>query len=257
MTKRRWLLVISLLSVSFCGKAQVEKMDTDRPDQTESTVLVPRYYFQAEFGFNKENTTGHNYDLLYPTALLRYGIKGFELRLEATYKSNYAQLIPNPTRTSGFEPVQFGFRTSLWEEKKWRPKTSFMAAVGIPALGSPAFRPDHLFPSFRFTFQNSLTDHIALGYNLGAEWDGYSGTPAWAYTFAPGFDIGEKWYAYIEVFGFMGKNESPQHNLDTGIAYYISNDLKVDLSGGIGISEASTGNYIAVGFSFRCNTRKR
>ena len=43
---------------------------------------------------------------------------------------------------------------------------------------------------------------------------------------------------YAEVFGFILKNELPQHNLDGGIAYYLTNDLKVDISGGFGISEA-------------------
>ncbi|MEO6611773.1 MAG: transporter [Chitinophagaceae bacterium] len=255
MAKIRWLLVF-LLAGSFCGNAQVEKIDTDRPDQTESAVLVPRHYFQAEFGFNKENTGNRDYDLIYPAALLKYGMKGFEFRLEATYKNNYIHLIPNPQKTTGFEPLVIGFKAALWEEKKLRPKTSLIAHLGIPVLGSPAFRPDHLFPSFRFTFQNSLAEHIAIGYNLGAEWDGYTGTPAWIYTLAPGFELGEKWYAYVEAFGFIRKNESPEHNLDAGLAYFINPDLKIDISGGVGISESAPKNYIAVGLSFRVNTRK-
>jgi hypothetical protein len=183
-------------------------------------------------------------------------MKRFEFRLEATYKNSYVHLIPNPRSTSGFDPVEIGFKIPLWEEKKLCPKTSFIAHLGIPALGSAAFRPDHLFPSFRFTFQNSLTKHIAIGYNLGAAWDGDTPTPAWIYTLALGVELGEKWYAYIEAFGFIRKNETPRHNLDAGIAYYISKDLKADLSGGVGIFRASPGNYISVGFSFRCNRRR-
>jgi hypothetical protein len=60
---------------------------------------------------------------------------------------------------------------------------------------------------------------------------------------------------YAEAFGFILKNELPQHNLDGGIAYYLTNDLKVDVSGGFGISEASPKNYFALGISFRINTK--
>ena len=246
--------IVSLLS-SVGLIAQIEKIDTDRPDQTESVETVPKNYFQAEFGFNKENTFFNNYDLIYPTALLKYGLKNFEFRLETILRSSYEHLIPNPKWTRGIDPVVIGCKIALWEEKNILPKTSLIVGTGFPMLASKSFKADHLAPLFRFTMQNSLTNNIALGYNLGAEWDGYSSTPVWIYTFAPGFDLGNKWYTYIEIFGFIQKNENPQHNVDGGIAYYISNNVKIDISGGLGISEAAPKSYVAIGFSFRFKTR--
>jgi len=250
-------LLLLLLMAGTTANAQVEKIDTDRPDQTESAVTVPRHYFQGEFGFNKENISGNDYDLIHPTALLKYGLKRFEFRLEATYKTSYEHLIPNPVKITGFEPITIGFKAALWEEKKLIPKTSVIVHLGIPALASKEFKTDHLIPSFRFTFQNSLNSKIGLGYNLGAEWDGFSSTPTWIYTFAPGFSLGEKWYAYVEAFGFIRSNALPEHNLDGGIAYYVNNDWKIDLSAGFGISSAAPKNYVALGFSFRCDTKKK
>ena len=257
MTKIKWLPLLPALFVAYNLEAQVERIDTDRPDQTESAVTVRRNYFQGEFGFNKENLVEENYELVHPTLLLKYGLTRFEFRLEAAYKSSYEQLIPNPRWTTGLEPVEIGFKATLWEEKNLLPKTSVIVHLGIPTLSSRSFKTDHLSPSFRFTFQHSLTDNIGLGYNLGAEWDGYSDTPSWLYTFAPGFNLGKKWYAYLEAFGFIRKNEAPQHNLDAGLAYFISNNVKVDLSGGLGISASAPKNYVAVGFSFRVNTAKK
>jgi Putative MetA-pathway of phenol degradation len=251
-----YLLILTLLNFIH-AKAQLEKIDTDRPDQTESAVTVPKNYFQAEFGFNKENTFNNNYDLIYPTVLLKYGLRKFEFRLETTYHSSYEHLIPNPKWTKGLDPIEIGFKAALWEEKKLLPKTSFIAGLALPTIASKNFKTDHLAPSFRFTMQNSLTDKIGLGYNLGAEWDGFNSTPAWIYTFATGFNVGKKWYAYTEVFGFIHKYELPQHNLDAGIAYYISNDIKIDISGGFGISEAAPKNYVAIGFSFRMKPKKK
>lgn len=237
------------------AKAQVEKIDTDRPDQTESAATVPKNYFQTEFGFNKENSIFRNYDLVYPTALFKYGLKKFEFRLETTYRSSYEHLIPNPIWTNGFDPVVIGFKAALSEEKNVRPKTSFIFHIGLPTVASKTFRADHLAPAFRFTMQHSLSKSIGLGYNLGAEWDGFSSTPAWIYTFAPGFELGEKWYAYIEAFGFVQRKEPAQHNIDGGIAYYISRNVKIDMSSGFGISKASPKNYVALGLSFRVNTK--
>jgi len=66
-----------------------ERIETDRPDQTETPFNVPKKYFQAEFGFNKENLTDYNYNLIHPTALLKYGLSNrIELRVEPTYGQN-------------------------------------------------------------------------------------------------------------------------------------------------------------------------
>jgi len=249
---RKPLLIFLFLIVNIYALCQhIERIDTDRPDQTESAVTVPKSYLQAEIGFNKENINEDNYDLIHPTALLKYGLKKFEFRLEATIRSSYEQSIPTTKWTRGFEPVKIGFKVALFEEKKLLPKTSLIFNLGLPSVASKNFKADHLAPSFRFTMQNALSNNIALGYNLGAEWDGFSKIPIWLYTFAPGFDIGKKWYVYLEAFGFIRHNEKPQHSLDAGIAYYINNDVKIDLSGGFGISDSSPKNYIAIGGSFR------
>ena len=109
MTKFLWIIILLLFCT--CIEAQVEKIDTDRPDQTESVETVPRNYFQAEFGFNKENLFDRNYDLIYPTALFKYGLKKFELRLETTFRSSYEHLVPNPKWTTGIDPVLIGIKT--------------------------------------------------------------------------------------------------------------------------------------------------
>jgi hypothetical protein len=62
---------------------------------------------------------------------------------------------------------------------------------------------------------------------------------------------------YAEIFGFILKDEAPQHNIDGGIGYYLTNDVKLDVSGGFGISRTSPRNYFALGISFRVNTKKK
>ena len=252
---KKWLMSFSFLCSGFVGAGQEERIDTDRPDQTESAGIVPKNYFQAEIGFNKENISGDNYNLVYPTALLKYGFNKFELRLETVFLSSHEQRIPESKWITGFLPIEIGFKALITEEKKIIPRTSLIVHLGIPMLASPSFKIDHAAPSFRFAMQKTISSHIGIGANLGAAWDGFQPTPLWLYTFSPGFNVGKKWYMYAEAFGFILKNELPQHNLDGGIAYYLTNDLKVDISGGFGISEASPKNYFALGVSFRINTK--
>jgi hypothetical protein len=256
MKKYLLLLFVSANAFTALMGQQIDRIDTDRPDQTESFVTVPKKYFQGEFGFGIENLKYRNYNIAHPSFLFKYGLsKKMELRLEGGVATEYVQLTPNPKKSIVFNPLQVGAKIALLEEKGLMPATSLLFHFGLPFTASNYDKGQNVFPSFRFSFQNSLSQHIALGYNLGAEWNGYDGKPTWIYTLAPGFEIGRKWYAYIEVFGFIRNGEHPKHNLDAGVAYYISNNIKIDFSSGVGVGKNNPlRNYSALGFSFRVPT---
>lgn len=254
MVKYILFLFVSFL---FCSNIFAQdKIDTDRPDQTESALLTPKGFFQAEFGFTVEKDEGlHTF--VHPTALWKYGIsRRFEFRLITEFISQETPvIIPQGNKLiTGILPVQIGTKISLWEEKGALPKTSLLFHVGIPAFSSSAFKPPHASPAFRFSMAHSLSGNIGLGYNFGAEWDGFDHTPEWIYTFAPGISFCRNWYGYIEAFGAFKKNEPSQHSIDAGLAYFISDNTKVDISSGYGLSKNATDWYAALGFSFRFNT---
>jgi hypothetical protein len=254
--------LICLFLFSYAGlKAQVEKIDTDRPDQTESVFTVPAKWLQVETGFAREKLSKTTTSWTLPTILTRYGLsKKWELRLITEYNSWSFSYNNKLTDTLGLLPVTAGFKVNLAEEKGIMPGISLLAHTGFNRLSSKnwfAHNGSFLAPGFSFAFQNSLSDKVGIGYNLGMEWEDTRETPTWIYTLSAGFNIGENWYSYIEVFGSAQKNEAAQHNADAGIAYWITNNLKVDISGGVGISKESPKNYVAVGFSFRCNTNRK
>jgi hypothetical protein len=257
--KRTLTFVAGLLYV-HAVTAQAEKIDTDRPDQTESAVLVPAKWMQFEIGFNKEASISRSVKTyLLPTLLSKYGInKNFELRLITTIESvQYNAPYRSFGHSNGLLPVEIGAKIRLAEEHGIFPKTSLIFHLALPGVASPEKEADKVAPNFRFTMQHSLGKNAALGYNIGAEWNGYSNTPTWIYTFAPGLNIGERWYGYVEAFGFINKDGPPQHNFDGGIAWYANNNFKVDFSGGFGISPAAPPWYISLGASVRFNTAKK
>jgi len=252
-TKFHLAIVCLLLTVTPC-LAQEDKIDTDRPDQTESPFVIPKKWFQFEMGFNRQQNNKSSKEFFLPTLLSKFGIaKRFELRLITTVISTSDT--PSLHQT-GLEPVEIGGKLALVEEKNFIPKISLLFHVAIPKLASKNFQANHLAPNFRFSIQHSLAKNIGLGYNIGAEWDGISKEPAWIYTLAPGFNIGEKWYAYVELFGSVSKQESAQHNADGGVAWYPGHNSKIDLSGGFGLSGNSPDWYMALGYSFRFRAGK-
>lgn len=248
---------IFIFTLSTTVFAQVEKIDTDRPDQTESAVLVPKKWMQFELGLSTQITNSLENEFQHPTLLTKYGLsKRIELRLITTAQTNTYFVVADKVKETGVTPVEIGAKIALWEEKKLLPKTSLIFHVAIPKFASSYYQVDHLAPNFRFTMQHTLGKKTGLGYNLGAEWDGVNKEATWIYTFAPGVNLTEKWYAYIEAFGYISKKNEADHSLDGGIAYYISPNFKIDLSSGFGISKAAPDWYIAIGGSFRFKTGK-
>ncbi len=251
--KSFWIFLL----LPFSAAAQLSRIDTDRPDQTESAFLVPAKWMQFEMGFNKQRSNKQgDHEYLHPTLLSKFAFdKNIELRLITTLQTLTTKTATVATAsTSGLVPVEIGGKIRLCEEKGIVPKTALIFHVAIPELAGKAFRARKWAPNFRFVMQTSITHNMALGYNLGAEWDGFSNEATWIYTFAPGFNLGNRWYGYVEAFGFISKTESPSHNLDAGLAWYATNDLKLDISGGGGISKAAPPYYFSVGASVRVNT---
>ena len=232
---------------------QTGRMETDRPDQTESPFIVKNKYFQTEIGFNLEKNNGFR-SLIIPTILWKYGLlKKLELRLITEFNSIETPLIiPDGSEVnSGLVPLVVGGKWSLWEEKSLLPKTALLFHLGIPGAASKKFKSSRWAPGFRFAMQHTLSGITSIGYNIGAEWDGESKTPYWIYTLSSGFNIGKRWYSYIELFGAIRNADLPQHNFDTGIGYYINDNLKLDLSSGVDITKNADQHYFAIGVSFR------
>jgi hypothetical protein len=245
-------LASMLILCNYTHGFSQDRIATDRPDQTETATLVPRGYFQGEFGFGKISTHGKDYRLIHPTGLLKYGLaQKFELRFEENFITEYKQLIPQSKTTTGLEPLQVGFKAALFEGKNIIPKTSLITHIALPFLATKAFKAQHVAPSFVLLMDNDITDALSIGYNFGAEWDGFSTTPEWIYTFAFGFDMGKNFEGYIETFGSFKENEPAKHSIDGGLSYYVNNDLKLDTYAGFGVSKHADDNFFGVGISFR------
>jgi len=257
MRKPLFIYILIFLVLNSSAQ-QTGRMETDRPDQTESVFITKKKYLQTEVGFNIEKDNKLT-TIIHPTVLWKYGVsKIFELRLITEMASTETPLIiPAGNKVlTGLLPIQIGGKIALWEEKGLLPKTALLFHSALGKVAGKNFKIDKWAPDFRFSMQHTLSDNAALGYNIGAEWDGFSSTPYWVYTIAPGFNMGKNWYGYFELFGAVRKGEQPQHSFDAGLAYYVNDNFKVDISSGFGITEVAQDWYAAAGFSIRFNTKK-
>jgi outer membrane putative beta-barrel porin/alpha-amylase len=241
------ILFITLLTNGAFSQEN-EPIQTDRPDQTETPAIVPKGMFQMENGFSYEKINDDSESIVTPSSLIKFGVNDhFELRLILEFASENKF----DEKTSGLNPVLIGFKTRLAEEKGIIPKTSFIAHLSIPGLASKEFRTTYYAPEFRFTMQHTLAEKISLGYNLGAEWDGETPQPTFIYTLTTGISLSQKAGCYVEVYGFAPQKDKADHRCNAGFTYLLSNDMMLDVSGGVGITENAPDYYAALGFSFR------
>lgn len=239
-----FLVVIS----SILTAQEIEPIQTDRPDQTETPALVPKGMFQVENGFSFQKNDGSSNTITTPSSLWKYGVnEHFELRLITEFAIDET----NNSRVSGLNPILIGCKIKIAEEKGIFPKTAFIGHISLPNAASSAFKSDFFAPEFRFVMQHTLTKKMSLSYNVGAEWDGFTPEPTFIYTLATGYSITEKWGSYIELFGFAPQQQTANHSFDGGFTYLISQNFMVDLSAGVGITQNAPDHYWALGFSFR------
>ena len=248
MKKRYSSLLLIVTQVLYAQ----ETIQTDRPDQTESTSITPKSNLQLESGFFYEKTDTELRNISHPTLLIKYGVnKNLELRVGTDFNSETVY----DERYSGISPVTLGFKAKLLEERKFMPAIAFLGQLTLNRLASKNFKTPYTAPSFRLLFNHTLSDKVNLGYNLGAEWNGVTPDVTGVYTVSTSYSFDEKLGMFAEFYGYLNKFEKADHRFDAGFTYLISNNFQVDTSAGVGISEISPDYFVSAGVSYRFSTK--
>ncbi|MFD3293783.1 transporter [Aquirufa sp. KTFRIE-69F] len=234
--------ILLLSMISFAAFAQSEgRIETDRPDQTECPFIVKKGFLQAEIGFNRSNR-----EYLFPTSLLKYGVsKRFELRYVSV-------LAKEPGMETRFQTEAIGFKWALFQPFGWKPRTSVIVHYNWDHQNRDFSEKNlrgHSIGDVVFTMQNDFNERSGIGYNIGTEMHS-NGSFEGIYRVAPNVLIGKKGYAYVEVFGRFPASEFADHSYDAGFAYYVNEDVKLDISAGQSFLHPED-HYIAFGLSFR------
>jgi len=249
---KKQLLLITSIFFSFLASAQDNppELITDRPDQTESSAIIPLRLLQIETGFVMEQITSGNITMnsyAYNTTLLRYGLlKNFELRLGLEFLGSNT-----PDSPSGLGPLHTGFKAKIMNENGWKPEMAILAGVNLPFTANDYYAPENTAAGFRFAFSHTLSEKLSLGYNLGAEWDGTSASPGFFYSLALGISLTERLGMFAESFGIIPESGVAEHMLDAGVTFLVLSNLQFDVSGGVGLNEVSRDHFVSFGLSYR------
>lgn len=239
--------VLILFLISFAAFSQSEgRIETDRPDQTECPFIVKKGYLQAELGFNRSSR-----EYLFPTSLVKYGLSK---RLELRYVSVLAK---EPGMGTRFQTEAFGFKWAIFQpsgvqSSGWIPRTSVIVHYNWDHQNRDFSEKNlrgHSIGDVVFTMQNDFNERSGIGYNIGTEMHS-NGSFEGIYRVAPNVLIGKRGYAYVEVFGRFPASEFADHSYDAGFAYYVNDDLKLDISAGQSFLHPED-QYVAIGLSFR------
>ncbi len=235
---------------------------TDRPDQTESTSIVPRGLVQLEAGWAWEHELDGGARVrihTVPGLLVRLGIwERLEGRLGFTgFRSVSTE--GQRASTSGLGDMELGFKYRLGGGGSWVPELALITQVSIPTgtEGLSSERPD---PSVLLAFTNVLSERVSVGYNLGSVWssvdDGGGSRTAQMdviYTVTLGFSVAERIAVFLESFGAFGVEEerADSHSLDGGFTYQLASNLQLDVSGGLGLNRAASDWFVGAGVAVR------
>ena len=252
-----------LIFFTFVAYAQSEKIETERPGKTISPSTVQKNRIQVETGFSiqteKVNYPRKDFYVQHPYLLTRYGLgKLIEIRLITELATNKEINVNGTTIRTGLNNVQLGGKINLLKGKKLIPKVSLIAYYDFRRFHTMYKGRDTIDgANFRLAFQHNFSENIFLAYNLGMEWKTFDTRhPNYVYTFSPRFLINERWFAFVEVFGSIWKDVSPENSIDFGLAYHIGNNFKIDASAGFGLNKKAPDNFYSVGASFRFKTAK-
>ncbi|MFQ6616868.1 MAG: transporter [Fidelibacterota bacterium] len=253
--------VLSLITPLLVG-AQVilPGLVTDRPDQTESALVVSPGWVQIETGVLWETDESGEGDvqtrvqtLRYPTTLVRIGLlDAVELRLTGQFERETTPSDGQDPRTPGFTGMGLGGKLRLTGPARagWIPETAIIAHLELTSDGEGA-GGGGWSPRLILAMGRDLSDRFELGWNLGGEWESGGSGGSILYTLALGVDLGRGRAGFAEVFGTAPEGSGAALQFDLGFTNLLTQHLQLDGSGGLALAGEAAHWFLSAGLSYR------
>jgi hypothetical protein len=239
-----------LNTVVFSQKADIV---TDRPDQSNTPLLVPKGALQVETGFmvEKQNSTSINQtNYTYNNSLIKFGInEHFEFRFNLGYVGT-RKIIDDVITSKGLAPIGVGLKIKLADAKGIWPQAAVITNINLRA-GAKEFMPAYTANDITFAFAHELSKRFALTYNTGLKWNGNSPEATFFYTVTVSYAVTNKLGAFGEAYSFFPEKHKTDHRVDGGLTYKFSSRFQYDISGGLQLGSPSPDFFLSTGLSFR------
>lgn len=220
-------------------------ISADRPGMATGTDVMPLHKIQWETGFAYEHSKGCPDSYTLNNTYLRYGLSEWaEVHVGADL------LLCDGT--TGLSALSVGTKVKMLDGAGWVPTVSFMANLASPHIGSKAYRPDHLAPQLYLLFQNDVTDWFNIGYNIGAEWDGFIAEPTTFAAVCLGFAITDDLGCFVESYNYF-TTESSEYLMDLGLTWIVSPRVQLDVSAAISLTNPYSYFWAGAGVAWLIN----
>ena len=223
-------------------------LDADRPDFTESAIVVPRHSLQMESGYTFSRSGKENNHSI-GELLFRYGFANW---LEGRLAGDSLTIQPSSRgHSTGREDITLSTQIQLWRKStsnKWRPNSSLILGTTLPTgEGENTLQP---FAKWCLAWE------IPLGFTAGTNFNYWhrreEGTSfgEWAGSLSIGHAITQRLNCYGEFYGFKPthSNLSSTQYLDGGLTYLITPSFRVDFRLGHGFTSTEPDFFIGAGF---------
>jgi hypothetical protein len=240
--------VFVFVGVSVCTAQGNREIVTDRPDVTESRIVVPVGTLQLENSLTWTQDHG-SVNLDGSESLLRLGIwNRTEFRLVVP---NYLGTIDGRLRPSGLTDVALGMKEQLGP-LPGSIDLSVIVAVSIPT-GTRSVTSQGFDPFIKFPWSRDLKSGWSVGgmQSLFYETDDRRRNLTSEPTFYVEREITKRSDAFTEYAGDYPHFGGARQIIHFGTAYRVTPHQQVDFHFGFGLSHAAPNHFFAVGYSFR------
>jgi hypothetical protein len=235
-------------SAQSCGAHASDAISTDRPQVTNSSVVVPCGSLQFENGFQQTGSGGRQgFDL--PETAVRFGItNNTELRLAVP--DYFQNDDTNPGFANGANDMVIGLKQHFGPVHGI--DVSVIPSISLPT-GSGQISSHGYDPSVQVPWAHALTKVWSVAGQL-ALFDPTQGTQRNLTGQASVYfdrSLNPLWDLYLEYSGEFPQRGSPQHTVDFGAEYKISPHQQLDLHANFGFAAALPAHAIGIGYSVR------
>jgi hypothetical protein len=254
-----FILIFFIINNSF---GQHSNIITDRPGETISAITVVKRDVQAEAGYlrqyEKITSSSKEYFYKHPLLTIKFGLsKRIELRFISEYATKKEDITTQVIYRTGITNVELGAKVNFLKGASVKPAISLIAHYSFHRLRTFYKGKDSIDgANIRLAFLHNFTENFSLGYNAGIQWNWFDVPHLYTYTISPKFSFAERWGAFIELYGFVWTDRTPENSIDGGLSFLINDNFKVDALLGFGLTKPAPDKFFSIGASYRFNTGK-
>lgn len=246
MLKYGWLL--GWILAAAYAQDETQPPLTDRPDFTESGVVVPVGVLQIEMGTTFEHSNGvKSFNM--PELLFRYGFaKRWEWRLGLP---DYAHQSGNGANVQGNGDTYLGFKYQAGPTRLGID-ISIIPGITLPT-GHRAFSDRHAVPETLLCLEQDFAGRMSWAAMLGFSYPQENGRRNLTYhqTLVLGYELNKRWGTFLEYAGIFPRRGDSQHLLHTGFTYALDARSQLDFHFGFGLSKTAPGYFIGAGYAVK------